>query len=231
MMDLTPTHATPSRPNVIRRRWDGPLAGEQLARAHREGIRLAYDPAQNGWVPVTAPDGDDDPDVPLRASQPPLLLRPWRAQDLDQYHALLDDPALWRYMVEEMPRPFTREVAADLIAISNLGAHHEVRAIATPHVAAGQVRIVWISPQLAHGDAEISYWLGRPFRGQGLATQAVRHMVRDALRSRPGLRRIVAYVHPENAASARVLERAGFVPAADRASDGWRGFAVTLPTR
>lgn len=231
MMDLTPTHSTPSRPTTIRRRWDGPLAGEQLARAHRDGVRLAYDPAQNGWVPITAPDGDDDPDVPLRASQPPVLLRPWRPQDLDQYHALLDDPALWRYMVERMPQPFTREVAADLITISNVGAHHEVRAIATPHGAAGQVRIVWTGVGLAPDEAEISYWLGRPFRGRGLATQAVRHMVRDALRSRAGLRRIVAYVHPDNAASARVLERAGFRSAAARASDGWHGFEVTLPSR
>lgn len=229
MMDPTPT--TPStRPTAIRRRWDGPLAGEALMRAHREGQRLAYDPAQNGWVPVTAPDGHEDPEPPLRAQLGPLLLRPWREQDLDQFHALLDDPALWRYMVEDMPRPFTREVAADLIAIANLGEHHEVRAITTPRVAAGQVRIVWSGPELEPGDAEISYWLGRHFRGRGLATQAVRHMVRDALRSRPGLRRIVAYVHPQNTASVLVLQRAGFQPAAARASDGWLGFAVSQPT-
>lgn len=229
MMDPTPTKHS-ARPSVIRRRWDGPLTSEQLVRAQREGARLAYDPAQNGWVPVSVPDGFDDPEPPLSAQIGSLLLRPWREQDLDQFHALLDDPALWRFMVEDMPHPFTREVAAELIAIANLGAHHEVQAILTPRVAAGQVRIVWSGPELQSGEAEISYWLGRNFRGRGLATQAVRHMVRDTLRSRPGLRRIVAYVHPENTASVSVLQRAGFQPAAARASDGWTGFEVLQPS-
>jgi RimJ/RimL family protein N-acetyltransferase len=229
MMDLTQSPTPATRPIGYRRRWDGPLAGEQLARARREGIRLAYDPAQNGWVPFTAPDGHDDPEVPLRASLSPLLLRPWRALDLEQYFALLNDPALWRYMTEEMPTPFTRAVAADLIAISNLGSHHEVRAILTPRVAAGQVRIVWSGLALQAGEAEISYWLGRTFRGRGLATQAVRHMVVDAFRSRPGLKRIVAYVHPENTASVKVLERAGFRAGPARASDGWHGFVTDRP--
>ncbi len=229
MMDPTPTHPSP-RPGAIRCRWDGPLTHEQLVRAQREGVRLAYDPAQSGWVPVSAPDLLDDPEPPLSAQIGSLLLRPWRAQDLDQYHALLDDPALWRFMVEDMPHPFTREVAAELIAIANLGAHHVVRSIVAPQVAAGQVRIVWSGPDLQPGDAEISYWLGRNFRGRGLATQAVRLMVRDTLRSWPGLRRIVAYVHPENSASVSVLQRAGFLPAAARASDGWLGFAVSRPS-
>jgi RimJ/RimL family protein N-acetyltransferase len=164
-------------------------------------------------VPFTADDALEDPDPPIWARLSPLELRPWQSRDLEQFHALLDDPALWQYMVETMPSPFTRSVAADLIAISNVGSHHEVRAVLAGGVPVGQARILWSGPGLKPDEAEISYWL----------------MVANAFRSRPGLRRVVAYVHPQNHASIRVLKRAGFVPSAARPSDGWLGFARTLP--
>ncbi len=174
-----------------------------------------------------APDVLDDPDESIWTRLTPFELRPWRASDLDHFHALLDDPTLWRYMVEDMPTPFIRSVAADLIAISNAGSHHEVLAILAQRVPAGQVRILWAGPELQQDEAEVSYWLGRSFRGRGLASGAVKQMVTNAFRTRPGLRRVVAYVHPENSGSIRVLERAGFLPSVARASDGWLGFAST----
>jgi RimJ/RimL family protein N-acetyltransferase len=205
------------------------LPAEHLTEARRGGVELAYDPAQSGWVPFTADDALEDPDPPIWARLSPLELRPWQSRDLEQFHALLDDTALWQYMVETMPSPFTRSVAADLIAISNVGSHHEVRAILAGGVPVGQARILWSGPGLKPDEAEISYWLGRAFRGRGWASAAVSQMVANAFRSRLGLRRVVAYVHPQNHASIRVLKRAGFVPSAARPSDGWLGFARTLP--
>ncbi len=58
--------------------------------------------------------------------------------------------------------------------------------------------------------ASLGYWLGRPFTGRGLMTDAVRAIVRfsfDALR----LHRIEAATQPANIASRRVLERCAFV--------------------
>lgn len=224
----SPHTATPT-PHAVgnQQRWDGPLTAQQVFLARAQGIPLAYDPAQQGWVSFAAPDALDDPDEPIWARRSPFELRPWRARDLDQYHALLDDPALWRYMVEDMPTPFTKAVAADLIAISNAGSHHDVRAILALQVPTGQVRIRWSGPDLERDEAEVSYWLGRSFRGRGLASDAVRHMVAHAFKSRPGLRRVVAFVHPDNLASVRVLQRAGFAPSTARPSDGWLGFART----
>ncbi|TNF60359.1 MAG: N-acetyltransferase [Burkholderiales bacterium] len=218
-----------STASVPRHRWDGPLSGEQLARLRAAGLPLAYDPAQNGWVVSQVPDADDDPDLPIWAGLSRLQLRPWRESDLDRFHALLDDPELWRYMTEDMPTPFTRSVAADLIAISSAGRHHEVQAIQTSQGPVGQVRMLWTGPGLQPDEAEISYWLGRSHRGRGWASEAVRQAASAALRSRAGLARVVAYVHPQNTASTRVLARAGFVPAAARASDGWLGFALNRP--
>ncbi len=210
-------------------RWHGPLSRGMLAQARSSGVPLAYDPAQNGWVAAGAADLDDDPDMPIWAGLSRFVLRPWNESDLDHFYALLNDVELWRYMVEDMPTPFTLAVAADLIAISNAGQHHEVRAIQTSQGPVGQVRLLWTGPELGSDEAEVSYWLGRQHRGQGWASQAVRQCARSALWSRPGLKRVLAYVHPDNAASVRVLARAGFVSAEARASDGWLGFAFTLP--
>jgi len=223
--------AVPAHTTGPRMRWAGPLPRDQLARARSAGTPLAYDPAQNGWVPANAPDVGDDPELPIWAGLSRFILKPWQESDLQHFHALLDDGELWRYMTEDMPAPFTRAVAADLIAISNAGQHHEVYAIRTSKGPVGQVRLLWSAPDLQPDEAEISYWLGRSHRGRGWASEAVRQLAMTALRSRTGLARVVAYVHPENTASTRVLARAGFVPAAARASDGWLGFVFIRPER
>ncbi|CAK7202523.1 hypothetical protein SEUCBS139899_005247 [Sporothrix eucalyptigena] len=66
---------------------------------------------------------------------------------------------------------------------------------------------------------EIGYWIGKEFWGRGLATEVARGLGRWALSPASGqltadgqpLRRIEAGVYSENLASAKVLERAGYV--------------------
>jgi len=57
--------------------------------------------------------------------------------------------------------------------------------------------------------AEIGYWLGAEFRGQGYATEAVELLLRTAF-TRLGLHRIEARVFPRNRASRRLARRCGF---------------------
>ena len=58
--------------------------------------------------------------------------------------------------------------------------------------------------------AEIGYWLGEPFWGRGIATEAVRAITNYAF-STFNLCRIYAGVFEWNPASVRVLEKAGFM--------------------
>ncbi len=58
--------------------------------------------------------------------------------------------------------------------------------------------------------ATLGYWIGEPFERRGYTTEAVRLVVRFALQSLM-LHRVEAACLPENAASRRVLEKAGFV--------------------
>ncbi len=211
---------------LSRPRWAGPLSAAECAAARANGVALAFDPAQGGWVLADSCDGHD-PDPPIWAGLSTLSLRPWHPEDLTAYHALLDDPDLWQFLPDPMPRPLTLDVARDLLAVSAASLHHQVQAIATAQGVAGQVRLLWQAPGMAPDTAEISYWLGRAHRGRGLAQAAVRQAAAAALAEQPGLRRVVAFVHPDNAASTWVLTRAGFSATGSRPTDGWQVFALS----
>ena len=58
--------------------------------------------------------------------------------------------------------------------------------------------------------AEVGYSLSPAHRGKGIATAATRLLV-DSLFERPDIIRVEASLHPDNIASAMVLERLGFV--------------------
>src|SRR5215469_4847594 len=59
------------------------------------------------------------------------------------------------------------------------------------------------------GYAEIGYGVAASHHGRGIATAAVRLLVEKIFRE-TDLRRLLAYVHEENIASCRVLEKLGF---------------------
>lgn len=61
------------------------------------------------------------------------------------------------------------------------------------------------------GTAEIGYWLGRAYWGQGFATEAARALVRHAFRT-GALERLTCGHFLDNPASARVIEKLGFEP-------------------
>lgn len=63
----------------------------------------------------------------------------------------------------------------------------------------------------AAGVAEVGYRVAQSACGQGLATQALEHLIGQA-QARWALTQLVAYVFPENAGSRKVLERCGFLP-------------------
>lgn len=59
------------------------------------------------------------------------------------------------------------------------------------------------------GEAELGYWVGRPYWGRGYASEAAR-LALDVAFGALGLEEVYAHVLARNPASARVLEKAGF---------------------
>ncbi len=184
------------------------------------------DPAQVGEVPA---GGADDLGPLARAvlhREARLRLRPWRAEDLGTYLGLLDDPKVWAHLPEPYPDPLMPALARDLIAISNERWHHEVLAVEAEGMVVGQVRLAF-----GPGDeGEISYWLGRVHWGRGIGSELVALFTARSLCQRPALRAIVARVHQANAASARVLEKAGYRETGRAPRDpAWRLFRIERP--
>lgn len=154
--------------------------------------------------------------------------RHWEDADLAEYVALLDDPAVWQWLPETYPAPLSAELARDLIAISSLDLHHQVRAVTWRGRPVGQVRLQWDAPDRPDApvrSAELSYWLGQRHWGQGLGRAMVSAAVARAFADHPDLTRLWAQVHPENPASSRLLTGIGFVETdAIEARPAWRAF-------
>lgn len=78
------------------------------------------------------------------------------------------------------------------------------------------------------GLVEIGYGLAAPSRGAGLGTRAVRTLLRG-LAARPDVSTVIAHVAVDNIASARLLERLGFVATGTEA--GETTYVLDLPDR
>jgi RimJ/RimL family protein N-acetyltransferase len=229
---LTQTaEARTAKPDISRRpRSSGPLSQYEIAACRSAGIALAYDPVQIGWVRA---DCDDDIDLAERVVAKPAFaprslaptyrFRPWALDDLQTYRALLDDRKVWAQMYEPYPDPLDDDTARHLIELSGDSPHHEVQAVLRDGHIVGQVRLLF-----AGDSAELSYWFGRQYWGQGLGSAVVAvHSGRSFVRH-ARLQALTAVVSPDNAASHRVLLKAGYVEDGPcRKRPGWVSYKLT----
>lgn len=142
--------------------------------------------------------------LPVLASER-LTLRPLVPEDAAHFARLLGpDPEALRQMAQ-MPDPCTAPAARRWIK-SRLGPGGHVFAVLRG--ADGEF-IGVIGFGGASAMPEMGYWIGRPYRGQGYATEAIGCVVAYAVEI--GVPRLHADTFPDNPASARVLTKAGFV--------------------
>jgi RimJ/RimL family protein N-acetyltransferase len=151
---------------------------------------------------------DDWPREPFELAAGPLLLRPWREDDLDDVWAALSDPAvrLWNGSGTG-----SREAAARMIAGRRDWSAGDHASWAVTDAADGRLlgSVSLHSIDLEQDDAEIGYWTVPAARGRGVAPRAVDATCRWAFAALP-LDRIELAHAVENEASGRVAARAGF---------------------
>ena len=216
----------------------GILDSEDIAFCRANGIALAFDPVQQGWVTLDCQDDLrlahlrhlDNRETRLAASR--FTFRRWRPDDLPVYVALLDDPEVWAYMPEDYPDPLDEDTARVLIEISAAQGHHDVCAVEHDGAVVGQARLAFPEKSRDRDTAEISYWLGRAHWGRGLGSEIVALFTDRSFRTWPSLRELYALVHEDNAASMRVLEKAGYRPSGHSRKDpALRMFRVSSAAR
>jgi len=121
-------------------------------------------------------------------------------------HANNRNIAMW--LRDGFPCPY---VLSDAQAFLSVVSRQDVRtafAIATAEEVIGGIGLEF-GRDVHRFTAELGYWLGEPFWGRGIMTDAVRHFTAWAFETFE-VYRIHAAVFDGNAASVRVLEKAGF---------------------
>ncbi len=136
-----------------------------------------------------------------------LFLRPAWPEDWAELHALIDDEAVVRNLARA-PWPYGPDDARRFVA-SAQGTRHPHFFVTLPG-AAGARLIGCVGLVEDEGQTELGYWIARQHWNKGYATEAVRALL--SLAPTLGHRRIVARHFTDNAASARVLAKAGFCP-------------------
>jgi RimJ/RimL family protein N-acetyltransferase len=145
------------------------------------------------------------PELRLRAA----LLRPWRPGDEPALVRHANNRRIWLNMRDRFPHPYTRADAEAWVRCTADASPTTEFAIVVAGEAAGGIGLR-PGEDVHRRAAEISYWLGEAHWGRGIATEAVR-AVTDHAFDALDLCRVWAGVFEDNAASARVLEKAGYV--------------------
>jgi RimJ/RimL family protein N-acetyltransferase len=141
-----------------------------------------------------------------------LLLRPFARADADAVTELAGAFEIADTTIS-IPHPYSLQVAIDWIAghrrprQRDLGCRFAVTQAESGQLI-GCVELRDLNQE--HAQAEMGFWIGKPFWGQGYASEAGSAIVRFGFESL-GLNRIYAFHMQRNPASGKVLQKLGMV--------------------
>lgn len=133
-----------------------------------------------------------------------LVLREVTALDVPRMAQLAGDWDIAR-MTARIPYPYSEDLAQEWLA--TLGTEEMVRAVTLEGELIGAVGFVRGDDQ----SAEIGYWIGKPWWGQGFATEAASALVRHCFATER-MKRLTCCHFDDNPASQRIIEKLGFRP-------------------
>ncbi len=145
--------------------------------------------------------------MPTILETPRLTLRPLAPADAPAIHDYCSD---WDVAcrLARVPHPYPDDLAETFIerqALEASGGMAHVFAIDYAGRLAGVIGI----EKRERGAWELGYWLGKPWWGRGLATEAALRVTGFGL-GEAGLSRLEARHHQDNPASGKVLAKCGF---------------------
>jgi ribosomal-protein-alanine N-acetyltransferase len=129
--------------------------------------------------------------------------------DVDSLARHANNHKIWMNLRDAFPHPYEKHHARDYIRSMIQREPQTNLAIAVEGEAVGGVGFV-LHTDVERVSAEIGYWLAEPFWGRGIVTEALTAVTRHAIETH-GLTRVYALPFAWNAASCRVLEKAGYV--------------------
>ena len=137
------------------------------------------------------------------------LVRSWRLGDADAIARHANNHKIWLNLRDAFPYPYSVQDAREFIKSLKNHTPETTFTIAVNGEAAGSVGFV-LRQDVERVSAEIGYWLGEALWGRGIVSDALKGVTEYAVATH-GLTRIYALPFAWNAASCRVLEKAGYV--------------------
>src|SRR5437773_3142538 len=101
------------------------------------------------------------------------LLRSWKWGDETALIQYANNKNIWINMVDRFPHPYLLAHARNLIHLANSVSPVRDLAIEVEGRAAGQAAFL-LHGDVYHRSAEVGYWLGEPYWGKGIMTEAIR---------------------------------------------------------
>ncbi len=138
----------------------------------------------------------------------PYALRPWRDGDQHDLVGHANNRKVWLGLRDKFPYPYTLTDADAFLDRIRAQNPLTVFAITVEDRPVGGIGLV-LGSDVDRISAEIGYWLGEEYWGRGIATIAVRALTSQAFATFE-LNRLFAIPYADNAASIRVLVKAGY---------------------
>lgn len=136
-------------------------------------------------------------------------MRPWTHADAGSLVEQANDIEIARHLRDRFPHPYTARDARDFLKHAAAAQDPSNLAIEVEGRAVGAIGYV-PGTDVERFSAEIGYWLGKAFWGRGITTEALELVTLHAFRELNFLR-LFALPFADNAPSARILEKAGYV--------------------
>ncbi len=138
-----------------------------------------------------------------------IQLREWKKKDILPLTLLANNKLVSDSLRDRFPFPYTSKDAEIWIRLNKKIEPARNFAIQVDHLLAGGCSVM-LKDDIYRCSAEIGYWLGQPFWGKGIATEAVRLLLKKIDAQYPSIVRLYAEVFEFNEGSMRVLQKNGF---------------------
>ena len=144
----------------------------------------------------------------MRLTLSRCIVRSWDPRDAPSIARHANNRQVWLNLRDRFPHPYSERDAAQFIARARTAQAETNFAIEVDGEAAGGIGFL-PGTDIERVSAEIGYWLGEACWGRGVCTEALAAVTAYALDTY-GLTRVFAVPFAHNAASCRVLEKAGY---------------------
>jgi RimJ/RimL family protein N-acetyltransferase len=136
-------------------------------------------------------------------------VRSWHPRDLGSLVTHANNPKVALNLRDRFPSPYTPRDGREFIKMARAMTPECLFAIAVNGEAVGGIGFVPLH-DVERVSSEVGYWLGEPYWGRGITTDALRAITGYAIETH-GFTRLFALPFASNEASCRVLEKAGYV--------------------